>query len=611
MKLGRMIVALAVLAVAQAAFAQIEIGDTKLTGGGLFTTGYTGDYGDSIQSQHGLDLGFDGKISGSYYSPNFLSFNVNPYWDQSRADSDYQSLTGSRGVNGIANFFTGSHFPGSFNYNYAANTTGTFGVASQPNFTTKGTSEGFGVSWSALLPNLPTLSVAYSQGSGKSTLFGTDQQDNTSTHLFNLHSNYDIAGFRLNGFFDHTSLHSEFPQFLSGSLDAEQSSSGHDLGVNAQHALPEHGIFAVSYIRSSATGNYLVPSQQDSTSSSSSYTDSTESANASFHPNTKLSLNLTQNYTDNLTGYLSQSLGNNLAPAAGINLGSGSYSSTMGGGASYSFTNFLSAQAQATYYDQHYFGKSYSGEYLSGTVNYGKRILDTFTFSASIIDSSSGLGSNAVGFIGNANFFRRFAAWETSGDFSYAQNVQSILITYTTSYYSYSARLRRRLPAGMSWIAAYNGNHSGLTQDQGTSNHSESYSSSISGRRWATSAFYTQSTGVSLLGAGGVVSPIPTPGITDFILFNGSSYGGGATLTPIRRLSVSGTYSRAISDTLSSSSTYSRNNTEILNAQMQYRLRRISLVAGYTRFTQGISAIGAPVNSTSYFAGVSRWFDFF
>ena len=609
MKLGRMIVALAVLAVAQLAHAQIELGDTKLTGGGLFTTGYTGDYGDSIQSQHGLDLGFDGNILRSYYSPNFLSFNVNPYWDQSRADSDFQSLTGAHGVNGTANFFTGSHFPGSISYSYAANSTGTVGLAGQPNFTTRGTSDGFGVGWSALLPNLPTLSVAYSQGSGNSTLYGTDQQDNTSTHLFNLHSNYEIAGFRLNAFFDHNSLHSEYPQFLSGSLDAEQSSSGHDFGISAQHALPEHGIFAISYTRSSATGNYLVPSQQDTTSSATSYTDSTETANASFHPTTKLSLNLTQNYTDNLTGYLSQSLGNNLAPAAGINLGSGSYSSTMGGGASYSFTNFLSAQAQATYYDQHYFGKSYSGEYLSGTVNYGKRILDTFTFSASIIDSSSGLGSNAVGFIGNANFFRRFEGWETSGDFSYAQNVQSILITYTTSYYSYSARLRWRLPARMSWIAAYNGNHSGLTQDQGTSNHSDSYSTSISGRRWATNAFYTQSTGVSLLGAGGVVSPIPTPGITDFILFNGSSYGGGISVTPIRRLSISGTFSRAISDTLSS--TYSRNNTEILNAQMQYRLRRISLLAGYTRFTQGISAIGAPVNSTSYFVGVSRWFDFF
>ncbi len=57
--------------------------------------------------------------------------------------------------------------------------------------------------------------------------------------------------------------------------------------------------------------------------------------------------------------------------------------------------------------------------------------------------------------------------------------------------------------------------------------------------------------------------------------------------------------------------TESHNNTEIFNAQMQYHLRRIGLQAGYTRFTQGISAIGAPANATSYFVGMTRWFDFF
>lgn len=275
----------------------------------------------------------------------------------------------------------------------------------------------------------------------------------------------------------------------------------------------------------------------------------------------------------------------------------------------YNFTNFLSASALATYYDQHYFGKSYTGQYLSGTVSYGKRLFDMLTFSASVIDSSSGMGSNAVGFVGNVNFFHRLKGWQTSGQFSYAQNVQSFLITYTTSYYSYSANLRRRLPGGMTWIAAFNGNHSGLTQDQGANTSSESYSTSLSMRRLQVNSFFNQSHGISLLGANGVVSPTPTPGLTDYILFTGYAYGGGLAVTPLRRLSVSGTFSRAISNTLSE--TDSHNNTEIFNAQLQYHLRRIGLLAGYTRFTQGISAIGAPVNSTSYFVGVTRWFDFF
>jgi hypothetical protein len=615
MKVANHIIAVVALMMAQLAFAQqqsqqLSLGEnTKLNAGALFTFGYDGAYGDEVPSNHGLDFGFDGKFSGSYYNPNFLSFTAHPYYNQSRSDSSYQSLTGASGIDATANFFTGSNFPGSVSYHYDDNSTGTFGLTGQPDFTTHGKGQGFGINWSALLPNLPTLSVGYSQGSGHSTLFGTDQQTDSSTRLFNVHSTYQVAGFRLSSYFDHNSLDSKFPAFLSGAEATSQDSSGHDFGVAAQHALPVHGNFSISYNRASATSDYLSnqPQSQD-ISTTSSYTDSNETANASFHPTNKLSLNVTQNYTDNLSGYLAQSLGGGVG-RPGLNLGSGSHSSTLGGGATYQFTNFLSGSAQATYYDQYYFGHSYTGEYLSGTVNYGKRLWDMFTFSGSVIDSSNGQGTNALGFVGNANFYHRFRGWQTSGQFSYAQNVQTLLVTYTTSYYSYNANLHRRLPGGLTWTAAFSGNHSGLTNFLGTSTHSEGYSTSLSMRRLALNALYSKSSGVSLLGAGGVIQPSPTPGLTDFILFSGSTYGGGISVTPVKRLSISGSFSRAISDTIAS--TTSHNNMEIFNAQMQYHLRRVGLQAGYTRFTQGISAIGAPVNNTTYFVGMTRWFDFF
>jgi hypothetical protein len=610
MKIAKLIILLTILVMAQLAHSQIELGDAKMTGGGLFTTGYQGAYGDETPSNHGLDFGFDGRFNGSYYSPNFLSFSVNPYWGQSRNDSESQSITGSQGVNASANLFTGSHFPGSVNYHHDADSTGSFGVVGQPGFTTHGSTDGFGVNWSALLPNLPTLSVGYSQGSGHSTIFGTDQQDSSSARLFNLHSNYEIEGFRLSAYFDHNSLHSDFPAFIAETGAATQDSSGQDYGGGIEHALPLHGSFYVNYNHSSATADFLSNrGQNNDISSVSTYADSTETANATFHPSNKLTLNVNQNYTDNLSGYLAQNLGISGAPAQALDLGSGTYSSTLGGGASYSFTNFLSAQAQATYYEQHYFGKSYSGEFLSGTVDYSKKFLKTFTFSGSVIDSSNGQGTNAVGFVGNINAFRRFGGWQASGQLSYAQNVQTILVTYTTSYYSYRGNVNRRLIGNLRWIAAFSGNHSGLSQSAGNSSHAESYSTSLGMRRWSVNGFYSQANGISILGAGGLFTPTPTPGLTNLILFTGSSYGGGASVTPIKRMSFSGTFSRAISDTLAS--TNSHNSTEVFSGQLQYHLRRISLLAGYTRFTQGISAIGAPVNSTSYFVGASRWFDFF
>ncbi|MFZ1142046.1 MAG: hypothetical protein WAN76_22935 [Candidatus Sulfotelmatobacter sp.] len=617
MKVTNWIIGLGVLVIAQLVCAQnqpppqapeISLGEnTKLSVGGLFTFGYTGDYGDVVSSDHGLTFGVDGRIAGYYYNPNFISFTATPYYNQSRDNSNYQSLTGASGVSSTVDLFKGSHFPGSVSYRYDRNSSGTFGLVGQPNFTTIGTGQGFGINWSALLPNLPTVTVGYSQGDGSGTIYGTSEQTTSSTRLFNVRSGYQIEGFRLNAFYDRNTLDSKFPQFLAGQSESVQDSSGNDVGFGVQHDLPFQGQFYTNYDRSTADSNYF--SNAGQVSNVSTYTDDIVNTGASFHPTEKLTLNVLENYTSNLNGYLAQNLVGTGIAEPGLSLGSGAHSSTIGGGATYQFTNDLSVASQATYYDQEYFGKSYTGTYLSGTVNYGKRLLNMFTFSASVIDSSNGQGTNAVGFVGNVNFFHNIKGFQTSGVFTYAQNVQSLLVTYTTSYYSYSANVHRRLPAGLQWTAAFNGAHSGLTNYQGTSSSGEGYSTSLSSRKFTVTGNYTQSTGISLLGAGGFVPISATPGVTDFITFGGSSYGGGLSVTPMRRLVIAGSYNRAISNTLGQ--TISHNNTEIYNAQLLYHLRRIGLQAGYTRFTQGISAVGAPANTTAYFVGVSRWFDFF
>ena len=46
------------------ASAQMQVGDNlEMKAGGLLTSGYAGDYGDQIQSSHGLNFGVDGTLS--------------------------------------------------------------------------------------------------------------------------------------------------------------------------------------------------------------------------------------------------------------------------------------------------------------------------------------------------------------------------------------------------------------------------------------------------------------------------------------------------------------------------------------------------------------------
>ena len=126
---GRIFGCVVLLTLAQVASAQLQLGDnTKMNAGGLFSVGYAGDYGNQIPSSHGLQFGASGTLDGYYYNPNFINFSVTPYYNQSKDDSSYQSLTNASGVAATANFFTGSHFPGSVSYRYDYNSTGTFGL---------------------------------------------------------------------------------------------------------------------------------------------------------------------------------------------------------------------------------------------------------------------------------------------------------------------------------------------------------------------------------------------------------------------------------------------------------------------------------------------------
>ncbi len=602
---------LAFLIVVPAAFSQIQVGETELKANGNYSVGYSGTYGDAINSTHGLDIGFSNDISGSYYNPNFLNFQSVIYYDQSRDDSTSQSLTNSSGIEGTANLFSGSHYPGTISYRYDRNTTGTNGLEGTPNFTTVGNGDGIGINWSALVPNMPTLSVGFQHGSGSGTLYGTSQDTSTDQNLLNVHSTYRFDGFQMNGYYDHTSLSSEFPEFLSGTNE-QTDSSGQDFGINTNRSLPLwHGSFYAGYSHSSYTTDFSGTDQNDITSG---YSANMESAGASFHPTEKFFFSLNQNYTSNLSAYLNQTLvssGPNVTPV--VNLGDGSYSDTYSGTAGYQFTKNLGATGQITRYDQSYFGQTYSGTFMSGYVTYGKKILDLFNVSAGVVDSSINFGGNTVGFVGNLSYFHRFGGWETSGNFSYAQNVQSVLITETTSYYSYNANLHRKFSPKVQWTAAFNGSHSGLSTQSNGSSGSEGFSTTLSLRKIMFAADYMTGTGNSVYTAAGIVGIPVLPGenSADVIAYNSKGYGGSISVSPFARMVITGTYNRSLSNTLSFGIP-SRNDTEIIFGQMQYRLRRISLLAGYTRFSQGFTALGptaAPV--TSYYAGISRWFNFF
>ena len=92
-------------------------------------------------SDHSIVGAGAADLSGFYYNPNFLSFDIQPFYNQSRLNSNFQSITAASGVNASARIFGGSDYPGSISYSTTYNGSGNFNVPGLANYTTHGNND--------------------------------------------------------------------------------------------------------------------------------------------------------------------------------------------------------------------------------------------------------------------------------------------------------------------------------------------------------------------------------------------------------------------------------------------------------------------------------------
>jgi hypothetical protein len=95
------------------------------------------------------------------------------------------------------------------------------------------------------------------------------------------------------------------------------------------------------------------------------------------------------------------------------------------------------------------------------------------------------------------------------------------------------------------------------------------------------------------------------------MVYNSKAIGGNASAVFMRRLTVSLGYADSKGSTVDPLiSTFT--GSKLYNAIAQYRLRKIYINGGFTQLHQSVGTAGtAPVAVTSYYIGISRWFNFF
>jgi hypothetical protein len=402
-------------------------------------------------------------------------------------------------------------------------------------------------------------------------------------------------------------------EFLAGESPEQTNSGTNAFFFGIGHNLPWNGSISASATR------YDISTDLGDTTSSDKYDTSIDTLNGglTFGPLPHLTVGGNTYYTDNLEGTLYNAL-----LTAGVIVPQNealesSHSLSLTGYANYDMpAQHLHFNTFAEHQQQTYMGNSFADESYNGTGAYSNELLGGsfngvlgLTWTSVDTTHESLLGVNS-----SINYTHPIQRWNVSGSLGYSQDTQTVLIAYTTSGYNYNGSVSRRIRRRSFWGAYASGSRSLLTGQPGSANTSQNYSTTLSLPRFNMNGTYSVSSGNALLTPTGLVpTPVPLPVVNPagVVLYNGSAYSFGLGSNPVHGLELTATYAKALSGT-NSNSTLSNNNTENMYFLMTYHLRKLNFQAGYSRLVQGFSVTGAPPTMVgSFYAGVSRWFNFF
>ena len=590
--------------------AQVKFGDFSTNLSGNVSTGYTADFGNQTSSDHGWEVGGTASFSGSYYSPNFLNFNADLYLNQSRANSNFQSISNSSGYDFSAGIFSGSNYPGRISFNQSFNSEGNYAVPGLADYVTHGDSDSFSVNWSERLPGKPSASFGYQLGDNKYSIYGSGDQGSNKFQSLNATTSYKWQGFDASGFYTNGGSQADIPEIISGAPNVETHANSYAYGFNLTHPLPLRGSFASGVNRSHYGSNYL-----------GNGTDGTIDqvmTTAAMHPNDRLSFSVSANYSDNLSGQLIESVINSGAAVssqtANQSTSQSSDSIDLIGTAAFAASKGVQTSLYAERRSQDFEGQSYGDESYGASVSYGHAMLDGhINANLNVNDNTSEQnGDNSLGFSSSANYTTQYRGWRMAGAFSYSQNVQTLLIAYMSSFYNYNATVGKRFGKFSMNMSAAAG-HTGLTGQPDSGSGNESFNASVGYTPYLTlSGGYTKSNGQALQTGTGLV-PVTPPILPSSLisLYGGHGFSASVGSSPFRHVTMSASYSRSTSNT-TSNSVSSSDDTMEFNSLIEYQVRKLYFTSGYSRLDQGFSTSGLPSQTvSSFYMGLSRWFNFF
>lgn len=604
-----------ILLFAPLTFAQLQLGDnTTLKANATAGVGWTGTYdGNDISS---LTYGFSGTLNGDYYDERFLNWSINPFFNQSKLNSNFYSTSSATGVNALFNFLSSSRTPMQFTYTRDHNAEGTFNVpGSTGSYRTVGDDQAIGVTASYLPEDWPTIQGSFSHSGSSYEVIGNPGPGSAHATSFGLSSTYDLYETKLSGSFTKSYTSSDSP--LLGDTGTVKTDNDQDsLQFAAHRRLTSWSSGSFNFSRSHLNADY-VGARTDATFD-------TFSGLFDAQATRRLSFNFHGNYSSNLSA---QFLASILGSGAGARdetkgLSFTSHYLNYGVTSGYSIARNLTAtgtinhqvQGQPGFPDTSStimnVGITWSHELLGGTFGSHYGIAHYFSplIKASdgetVIRDSTFTGHNVA-----VSYGRTFAGFATSGSFSYGRSLTTLLAGYVQSSYTANGSVSRNLKK---WNAAINSSYSKahIENINITDSSNNGYSASLSRNNIGLSANYSRNSGTGVL-VGNTIIPNPGPAPLPLVVFSGESYGGGLNYRPIRRWTISGTFSKLKYNTVNLG-LKSINTSDQFFLRSDYHFRQMDFNFGYSHLTQGFGVgLVRPDTIDTVFFGVSRRFDIF
>ncbi len=561
-------------------------------------------------------------LTGYYHHPKFLAFKLSPYYNQSRVNSNFNSLFSGKGITGSANLFGGSHTPVDIGFEKNWNNEGQFSLPGSPGLETHGSSQGFSIGAGAFYEGLPTLQASYNRNSNSYDILGTHTNGSGSGQVFSLSSSYLLKGFTLSGSYANSRINQNLPLITDFSERLEEITHQSSTQFTVGRRLWDSADWGANFNHTTFQTDYTGTPTDQTYNSVSSY--------VSLRPLSKLSLSLGMNYTTNysallLSSVLSQnsttslSAGSTANPLQATGVATTNVSSDYldyGARASYVITNDMTADGSIDRRSQSFFGQALDSDTASGGLGYSHHLfggqfashygISWFTVSS---QNQSGVGHTA-----SISYAHDALGWTNSVDAQYSNSVQTALINYNQSGYAFGVNTARSLQKRWRLTLGARLGKSNVDGFGNSESRLRSFNASMATNKFSFTGTYSKTSGNALqLGNGLTPTPIPGQVLLPnlLVLYGGSSYSVGGGFHPNRRLTVTGDFVSARYRTNNTTS-ISDNLLRRYDVKCEYRFRQMMLLGGYSHVTQGVGAtFSTPATFDYFYVGVSRHFDIF